>query len=96
MKLVELDYADWEDQFGPLVSNPNCPEYNCTTFETYGRDLAFVEDVFNAGVFGVWTLMTNDNGNSCICEGMHFVNRLAYIVTKKPYPANTWYYIKDN
>lgn len=96
MKHVELDYAEWEEQFGPLVSNPFCNKYPCTTFETYGQELAFVQDVYNSGVFGVWTLMEDDNGDTCISEGMAFINRIGYIITKRPYPTDTFFYIKDN
>lgn len=96
MKHVELDYDDWEKQFGPLVSNPFCNEYHCTTFETYGQELAFVQDVYDSGVFGVWTLMDDDNGNTCISEGMATVNRIAYLITRHTYPTDTFFFIRDN
>lgn len=90
-----LDYDKWEDEFGPLIENPFCPPHAaCTTFETYGKELEYVRDLAEQNV--VWTLMQDDNGETCISEGMAFVNRLAYIVTTKPYPENTTFYVADN
>lgn len=48
--------------------------------ETYGNDLEKVRKTKNENL---WTLLDCD-GKLIIASGYHFVNRLNYIVTKKP------------
>ena len=38
----------------------------------------------------VWTAMDDDEGEFCIASGMHFVNRLYYIITEKPAENPDW------
>ena len=38
----------------------------------------------------VWTAMDDDDGEFCIVNGMHFVNRLYYIITWKPAENPDW------
>ena len=38
----------------------------------------------------VWTAMDDDDGEFCIANGMHFVNRLYYIITGKPAENPDW------
>lgn len=96
MNFRELDYNEWLNEFGPIVPNVFQTEYDCDTYETYGPELVFVNEVYKAGVQGVWTLMEDDNGDTCISEGMAFINRIGYIITKRPYPTDTFFYIKYN
>lgn len=94
MKHRDMYYDEWLDEFGPIVPNVIQTEYDCDTYETYGPELVFVNEVYKAGVQGVWTLMSDDNGEDCISEGMAFVNRIAYIITQRPYPTDTTFYVK--
>lgn len=51
-------------------------------FETYGRELAFVQQQERQYI---WTLCDGDNG-LFIASGCHFVNRLGYFVCAYPLP----------
>lgn len=55
-------------------------------FDTGGQDLEFVR---TQPPEKVWTVVDGDDGLE-ITEGMHFVNRLGYLVTRHPCPKNTF------
>ena len=55
--------------------------FDCCLFETYGPELAFVEAQPDENV---WTLLDCD-GYEVIATGRHRVNRIGYLVTKKPW-----------
>lgn len=65
------------DDYFPILR-----EEGSMAFETYGDDLAFVSTQDNKHV---WTLIDDDNGVSTIVAGYHFVNRIHYIITIKPW-----------
>ena len=88
-----MTWDTWENEFGPLLINP-LNDNQTTLFETYGKEFEFVEKRLPANT--VWTLMTNDMGDTCISEGMAFINRLAYMISSKPYPDDTTFYIEDS
>ena len=51
--------------------------------ETYGKDR---ELAYSLDSTFMWTVMDGtDNGRLFICPGLHVVNRVAYLVTKKPH-----------
>lgn len=52
-------------------------------FETYGLDL---EEVINTNYNHIWTLVDCD-GKLRIVAGYHLVNRMNYIITKKPWKS---------
>ena len=87
-----MSWSNWENEFGPLLINP-LSDNKTTLFETYGKEFEFVEKRLPANT--VWTLMTNDIGDTCISEGMAFINRIAYLISSKPYPDKTTFYIED-
>jgi len=94
MKEVKLDYFDFFEQFKPIHNpyNFNAPENGCM-FETYGIELDLVRKVSKLEPAKVWTVMTDDNGDVCISDGMHFVNRLGYLITRVEAEKDTAYYI---
>ena len=53
-------------------------EEGSIAFETYGEDLDFVRSQKNNHI---WTLLDNDK----LVAGYHFVNRVNYIITIKPW-----------
>jgi len=61
---------------------PIMREEGSMAFETYGEDLAFVGTQDNKHV---WTLVDDDKGVPTIVAGYHFVNRIHYIITIKPW-----------
>ena len=76
-----MTYDEWEETYMP-ITNFTDHSFNSRLFETYGDDLAFIEDTHPAHV---WTLVSTDTGKDAIIEGMRFVNRLGYFVTVRPW-----------
>jgi hypothetical protein len=50
-------------------------------FETYGEELAFVR---RNDPRTVWTLIDGDDGGLWVVSGMHFVNRIGYLISTVP------------
>ncbi|MEZ5898494.1 MAG: hypothetical protein R3D51_03275 [Hyphomicrobiaceae bacterium] len=61
-------------------------------FETYGEALAFVR---SQNPQCIWTIIDGDDGESLIVSGYHFVNRLGYILTARPVPADARYTVRN-
>jgi hypothetical protein len=55
-------------------------------FETYGEEIEFVR---NQDPATVWTWVDSDDG-PLLLSGLHYVNRIGYLVSTKPRPPNTW------
>ena len=80
-----------EDEFDrryPLLANhlnPNASwgdgEGSGCLFETYGEEVAFVG---TQDPRTVWTLIDGDDGGLWVVSGMHFVNRIGYLVSTIP------------
>lgn len=72
----------WEAEFKP-VQNPFSDDrgWNGLMFETYGDDWGFVlKNMSNH----VWTWVDSDEGTFLV-TGFHYVNRIGYFVTEKPW-----------
>ena len=79
--MTEHTYDSWVGTYFP-VRNHADHDFESCLFETYGDDLAFIEDTHPAHV---WTLVETDTGGEKIIEGMRFVNRIGYFVTVRPW-----------
>ena len=81
---------DWEDELYDWCAKYEPMDNHITKngddkFETYGEELEFVRSIHFTEHSRVWTLIEGDSGNLWITNGYHFVNRLNYFVTKKPF-----------
>ncbi len=82
-----------EDEFDrryPLLPNhlnPNASwgsgDGDGCLFETYGEEVAFVG---RQDPQTVWTLIDGDDGGLWVVSGMHFVNRIGYLISTNPVP----------
>lgn len=54
-------------------------------FETHGEEFAFV---MRQDPRTVWTLLDGDDGDMVLVNGLHFVNRVGYLVSTIPVPDN--------
>lgn len=102
--LSALTFEEWCEQFKP-VSNHIDPfnssfaahgaggdeEYGIM-FETFGEELGYVAAAARTAPRTVWTYVDGDGGTYVI-NGMHFVNRIGYFVTRVPAVADTDYEI---
>ena len=73
----------------PLVPNHLNPRATCAfgdaggcLFETYGEELAFVRQ---QDPRCIWTFLDGDDAQYVV-SGMHFVNRIGYLISKVPVP----------
>ncbi len=44
----------------------------------------------------VWTAVDGDEGQFCVSEGIHWVNRIFYYVTEVPWEDNIFYNVVDD
>jgi len=76
-----MTIEQWESKYKPIV-NPNADdECSADRFETYGKDLEFVQNVVKTSPKKVWTLEDID-GRLIICAGYHLFNRINYFITE--------------
>lgn len=90
-----------EDQFNeqyPLRRNHLDPDAGWGTdedgegclFEIHGEEFEFVAKQDPATV---WTWVDGENG-PLLLGGLHYCNRIGYLVSTKPRPANTWVVVR--
>ena len=81
-----LDMETWENTYDPIVNHMNNnasfqdEQGNGIMFETYGVELDYI---FSYPHEYVWTLIDSDSLH--IRNGYHWVDRLGYFITKKPW-----------
>jgi hypothetical protein len=63
-----------------------CGEGPGCLFEPYGEELAFAR---SQDPRAVWTLIDGDDGDQRVVSGMHFVNRIGYLISTEPVSAAT-------
>lgn len=82
-RFIALSEDSFDRWFPLLVNhlNPNASwafgEQNGCLFETYGDELAFVRA---QNPRAIWTMVDGDEG-CVLVSGMHFVNRIGYLVS---------------
>ena len=84
-----ISWKRFEKEF-PLIKNhldPHAAFEGCM-FETYGKELEFVNSL--AGTNRVLTIVDGDGDKLEISTGYHFVNRVGYLITEKPYEFDFW------
>jgi hypothetical protein len=76
--------AEFFDTYKP-VTNPfvRTGAWNGCMLETYGLELAHVQEVLAATPNKVWTVLDCD-GALIASSGYHHVNRMGYIITEVP------------
>ena len=64
-------------------------------FETYGEEVQYVFELAKKEN-RVWTIIEGDDG-MCFSAGFHYVNRLGFLITEKPYDSEEdWVEIDDD
>lgn len=88
--IIEMTEDEFDDCY-PLVVNHLNPNASWCfdggpgcLFETYGDELDFVRRQ-DPGT--VWTLVDGDDGDQYLVNGIHFVNRIGYLVSTVAVPA---------
>lgn len=77
---MEIDEATFDEQYRPQKNHldDNASFTGCL-YETSGEEFAYVRGVNPAAV---WTVIDGDDGNLWIVSGLHYVDRVGYIVTE--------------
>jgi len=73
----QIDEDEWIKTYEPVTEGDDILFY-----ETYGKELEHIQTLSPQFV---WTLMDADNGKIILVNGVRFVNRIAYAVTKNPW-----------
>jgi hypothetical protein len=92
-KLTDAEFeAEFKPQQNHLDSNASWSGWG---YETYGPELEYVQQLAPTG--RVWTVVDSEDGDgTVIVSGMHFVNRLLFIVTEHPVPEGQNIEVIDN
>jgi len=85
-----LTYDEWYDKYQPITNT--FTGYEEKHFETFGEEVDFVRSQDDNLI---WTEIDGDEG-TYIVSGFHFVNRIHYFITEKPWEEDvevpTWVY----
>ena len=89
--LIELTEDEFDGRYAliPNHINPSAGwaygESGGCLFETHGEEFAFVRRQDRKKV---WTLVDGDDGDMYLVNGLHFVNRIGYLLSRDPVPEN--------
>lgn len=89
-KPTSLTVDQWETKYKPIINHLD-PQASWQSdgdgtgimFETYGAELAFVDE--NVEQNCVWTYFDGEDGGLYVIAGKHHVNRIGYFVTEVPW-----------
>jgi hypothetical protein len=92
-----LTWGQFHDRFRPKKNHldPNAPFDGCM-YETYGAERAFVEQINAEQPLTVWTVVEDDDGRAVAVDGLHWVNRLGFIVTEVPRALDEPFMVADD
>ena len=89
---IELTEADFHARYALVPNHINLAagwsygDARGCLFETYGEEFAFVR---RYDARKVWTLVDGDTGDMYLVSGLHYVNRIGYLVSRDPIEENT-------
>lgn len=92
--LIEMTEDEFDAAY-PLVQNHINPTAGWAVgedgrgclFETYGDEFDFVR---RSDPQRVWTLIDGDDGDLYVVSGLHRVNRVGYLLSRNPVPADVF------
>lgn len=89
--VLTLTEEEFDERYSPMPNplNPNASwsyDNRGCLFETFGEEFAFVR---RFDPHRVWTLIDGDDGDLYLVSGLHFVNRIGYLLTQEAVPPDT-------
>ena len=89
MEIITLTEDQFDEQF-TLVENhiDNNASWGGAMFETFGEELDYVRMKAQKGN-NVWTIIEGDDDSMFIVNGVHFVNRIGYLITREEWTEET-------
>lgn len=91
-QVIELREDEFDDRYPLLTNHLNVSagwcigEHRGCMFETFGEEYAFL---LQQDKRCVWTWLDGDDGDMYVISGLHFVNRIGYLISKHPVPEGT-------
>lgn len=84
-------YDRYNVQFNHIeMAKPNrtcTPENMCSfggcMYETYGTEMDYVNEVNAVSPKRVWTILEGEDNTITIISGLHYVNRMGYLITEE-------------
>lgn len=84
MKPIRTD-DEWREEYIPKENHlDNNAAFNGCMYETFGPEVSFIWQYGKNNPNNVWTLVDAEE-ELYIIAGMHFVNRMGYFITEKPW-----------
>jgi hypothetical protein len=71
------------------------PESQAGMLETYGDDMQTVLEINKKTPLRVWTMIDGDDGMYLV-QGLHYVNRIYYVITTEPAQSEDEEYLIDS
>jgi hypothetical protein len=81
-----MTWDEWEAEFRPVTVSGDY------LLDTYGEDLATVNAADPARV---WTVVDGGGSYLDLIDGMHYVDRLGYVITHEPAAPGVAYYVTN-
>lgn len=95
-QVISMAYDRWMEAFGPTTNHLNGnASFDGCLYETYGSEYDHVCQVAEKTPDRIWTVLDCD-GVLVIGNGLHFVNRMGYIITERPALPETEYAVFDD
>ena len=84
-----LTYDDFLLKYHPVKNHLyEDAAYDGCMFETYGEQLEYVLSTHQHSPQNIWTLVEGENNDMWLSPGYHYIDRLAYIISKEPVDRN--------
>lgn len=93
--LTEEDFDKKYTYDNSIVSTEFDPESQAGMLETYGNDMQQVLAINKVSPMRVWTMVDGDDGMYLI-QGLHYVNRIYYVITKESAKSEDEEYLIDS
>ena len=94
---IELTEDQFHDQYETVPNHINAAagwtvgDSGGCLFETYGEEAEYVR---RYDPRKVWTLLDSDDGDMYLASGLHFVNRVGYLITREAVPEDTFVQVR--
>jgi hypothetical protein len=93
--LTEADFDKHYTYDTTIVSTEFDPESQAGMLETYGDDMQTVLEINKKSPLRVWTMVDGDDG-MYLLQGLHYVNRIYYVITNEEAKSENEEYLIDN
>ena len=78
-----INYNEWFEEYKPHLNHfTSSPDNDNFIFETFGEELKYVKQQNNKNI---WTEISRENEEFWIIPGYHFIDRIGFYITEKPW-----------